>query len=144
MPPEQGASLEGGGGDVTPVPGPGGAQWLGTRPAGAGSAAAPAENSPGPILAEASPASAPVEASPTAAPVEASLAAAPAEAGPAVALAEAGPAAVPGEAADTGRSDPVAWLIALAAFAAYTIISVFRYLRLTPGSWDLGIYTQYV
>jgi len=46
--------------------------------------------------------------------------------------------------ASTGRSDPVAWLIALAAFAAYTTISVFRYLRLDPGSWDLGIYTQYV
>src|SRR5215469_191104 len=53
-------------------------------------------------------------------------------------------AAVPGKAAGTGRSDPVAWLIALAAFAAYTTISVFRYLRLAPGSWDLGIYTQYV
>jgi uncharacterized membrane protein len=58
--------------------------------------------------------------------------------------AEASRAAVPGGAADTGRSDPVAWLIALATFAAYTTISVFRYLRLDPGSWDLGIYTQYV
>jgi hypothetical protein len=38
----------------------------------------------------------------------------------------------------------VAWLIALATFAGYTTISVFRYLRLDPGSWDLGIYTQYV
>ncbi len=38
----------------------------------------------------------------------------------------------------------MAWLIALAAFAAYTTLSVFRYLRLAPGSWDLGIYTQYV
>src|SRR5207247_10239300 len=54
-----------------------------------------------------------------------------------------GPRAAPGE-ADSGRSDPVAWLIALATFAAYTTISVFRYLRLDPGSWDLGIYTQYV
>src|SRR5215831_7838756 len=109
MPPEQGAPLEAGARDVTPVPGPGGAQWVGTLPAGASSAVAPAESSPEPIPTEASPAAAPVEAS---------------------------PAAVPGEAADTGRSDPVAWLIALAAFAAYTTISVFRYLRLDPGSWD--------
>jgi uncharacterized membrane protein len=42
------------------------------------------------------------------------------------------------------RADPVAWLIALTAFAAYAVISVFRYLRLQPGSWDLGIYTEYV
>ncbi|HSS89958.1 MAG TPA: DUF2079 domain-containing protein [Streptosporangiaceae bacterium] len=42
------------------------------------------------------------------------------------------------------RPDPVAWLIALAAFAAYTTLSVAKYLRLDPGSWDLGIYTQYV
>jgi uncharacterized membrane protein len=38
----------------------------------------------------------------------------------------------------------VAWLIALAAFAAYTTLSVARYQRLDPGSWDLGIYTQYM
>ncbi len=42
------------------------------------------------------------------------------------------------------RPDPVAWLIALATFAAYTTLSVAKYLRLDPGSWDLGIYTQYV
>ena len=42
------------------------------------------------------------------------------------------------------RPDPVAWLIALATFAAYTTLLVARYLRLDPGSWDLGIYTQYV
>src|SRR5262249_49830910 len=47
-------------------------------------------------------------------------------------------------AAGTARPDPVAWLIALAAFAAYTTLSVDRYLRPNPGSWDLGIYTQYV
>lgn len=46
--------------------------------------------------------------------------------------------------AGPGRADPAAWLIALAVFAAYTTISVARYLRLDPGSWDLGIYTQYV
>jgi len=47
-------------------------------------------------------------------------------------------------AAGTARPDPVAWLIALATFAAYTTLSVAKYLRLDPGSWDLGIYTQYV
>ena len=36
------------------------------------------------------------------------------------------------------------WLIALAVFAAYTIISVYRYLRLDPASWDLGVFTEYV
>ncbi len=40
--------------------------------------------------------------------------------------------------------DWVPWLIALAVFAGYTIISVSRYLRLDPGSWDLGIFTEYV
>jgi uncharacterized membrane protein len=61
-----------------------------------------------------------------------------ASSGPAPAATGSGPAP-----AATGP-DPVAWLIALAAFAAYTTLSVFRYLRLDPGSWDLGIYTQYV
>ena len=41
-------------------------------------------------------------------------------------------------------TDPVAWLIALAAFLAYYVISAFKYLRLDPGSWDLGIFTEYV
>ena len=40
--------------------------------------------------------------------------------------------------------DRVPWLIALAVFAAYLPISVFRYLRLDPTSWDLGIFTEYV
>jgi len=40
--------------------------------------------------------------------------------------------------------DPVTWLIALAAFIAYDTISVFKYLRLDPGSWDLGIFSEYV
>jgi uncharacterized membrane protein len=44
----------------------------------------------------------------------------------------------------TTGTDPVAWLIALAAFLAYDLISVFKYLRLAPGSWDLGIFTEYV
>jgi uncharacterized membrane protein len=41
-------------------------------------------------------------------------------------------------------ADPVPWLIALAVFAAYTTISIFRYLRRDPTSWDLGIFTEYV
>ncbi|HEV2239831.1 MAG TPA: DUF2079 domain-containing protein [Streptosporangiaceae bacterium] len=40
--------------------------------------------------------------------------------------------------------DRIPWLIALAAFAAYLPISVFRYLRFDPTSWDLGIFTEYV
>jgi uncharacterized membrane protein len=42
------------------------------------------------------------------------------------------------------RADWVPWLIALAVFAAYLPISLFRYLRLDPASWDLGIFTEYV
>jgi hypothetical protein len=40
--------------------------------------------------------------------------------------------------------DPVAWLIAAVAFGAYFAISLFRLLTLTPTSWDLSIYTEYV
>jgi uncharacterized membrane protein len=40
--------------------------------------------------------------------------------------------------------DPVLWLIAGTVFAAYTVISVLRYLRRDPTSWDLGIFTEYV
>jgi uncharacterized membrane protein len=40
--------------------------------------------------------------------------------------------------------DRVTWLLAAVTFAVYTTISVFRYLRMDPGSWDLGIFTQYV
>jgi uncharacterized membrane protein len=42
------------------------------------------------------------------------------------------------------RPDWVPWLIALAVAAVYLIISLSRYLRLDPGSWDLGIFTEYV
>jgi uncharacterized membrane protein len=49
----------------------------------------------------------------------------------------------PGQAARV-RADRVPWLIALAVFAAYLPISVFRYLRFEPTSWDLGIFTEYV
>jgi uncharacterized membrane protein len=43
-----------------------------------------------------------------------------------------------------GLRDRVAWLIALAVFAAYLPISLSRYLQLDPASWDLGIFTEYV
>jgi uncharacterized membrane protein len=59
----------------------------------------------------------------------------------------AGDPQAPGAAApprQAGRADWVPWLIALAVFAAYLPISLFRYLRLDPTSWDLGIFTEYV
>jgi uncharacterized membrane protein len=40
--------------------------------------------------------------------------------------------------------DPVLWLIAGVVFGAYATISIFRYLRRDPTSWDLGIFTEYV
>jgi uncharacterized membrane protein len=40
--------------------------------------------------------------------------------------------------------DPVTWAIALAVFAAYAALSLFRLLQLNPTSWDLGIFTEYV
>jgi uncharacterized membrane protein len=40
--------------------------------------------------------------------------------------------------------DPVTWAIALAVFCAYGALSLFRLLQLSPTSWDLGIYTEYV
>jgi uncharacterized membrane protein len=40
--------------------------------------------------------------------------------------------------------DPATLLIAASVVAAYTVISVFRYLRRDPTSWDLGIFTEYV
>jgi uncharacterized membrane protein len=40
--------------------------------------------------------------------------------------------------------DPVTWTIAAAAFGAYFVISLFRLLRLSPSSYDFGIYTEYV
>ncbi len=36
------------------------------------------------------------------------------------------------------------WLIVGVVFGAYATISVFRYLRRDPTSWDLGIFTEYV
>jgi uncharacterized membrane protein len=54
-------------------------------------------------------------------------------------------AAIPAGSSGPARpADRVPWLIALAVFALYLPISVFRYLRLDPTSWDLGIFTEYV
>ena len=66
--------------------------------------------------------------------------------GPAVPRSPASPATrPPGRiASPASRADRVPWLIALAVFAAYTTISLSRYARLAPGSWDLGIFTEYV
>jgi len=57
---------------------------------------------------------------------------------------ESQPEEQPGSQEKSARPDRVPWLIALAVFAAYVPISVFRYLRLDPTSWDLGIFTEYV
>jgi uncharacterized membrane protein len=40
--------------------------------------------------------------------------------------------------------DPVAWTIATLVFCAYYAISISRLRQLSPASWDLGIYTEYV
>jgi uncharacterized membrane protein len=52
--------------------------------------------------------------------------------------------ALPGLPEQDERPDRIPWLIALAVFAVYLPISVFRYLRFDPTSWDLGIFTEYV
>ncbi|HEY6791117.1 MAG TPA: hypothetical protein VI365_27795, partial [Trebonia sp.] len=40
--------------------------------------------------------------------------------------------------------DPWTWGIAALVFGAYLVISLYRLWTLTPSSWDLGIYTEYV
>jgi uncharacterized membrane protein len=40
--------------------------------------------------------------------------------------------------------DPVIWAVAVLVFGAYFVISLFRLLQLAPGSYDLGIYVEYV
>jgi uncharacterized membrane protein len=57
---------------------------------------------------------------------------------------DAGPAGGVPPSQPPRRADWVPWLIALAVFAAYATISLSRYIRLDPGSWDLGIFTEYV
>ena len=59
----------------------------------------------------------------------------------AVAMRRGGPAApAPGSA----WRDPVTWALAAVVFGAYFVLSLFRLLRLSPASYDLGIYTEYV
>ncbi|HEY0937209.1 MAG TPA: DUF2079 domain-containing protein, partial [Trebonia sp.] len=50
------------------------------------------------------------------------------------------PAAAPGSV----WRDPATWTVAAAVFGAYFVISLFRLLQLAPGSYDFGIYTEYV
>jgi uncharacterized membrane protein len=40
--------------------------------------------------------------------------------------------------------DPVIWAVAAASFGAYFVISLYKLLQLTPSSYDLGIYTEFV
>jgi uncharacterized membrane protein len=67
------------------------------------------------------------------------------ERAPPAATSDVDPAAAVAVRPDGGAgTDPVAWLIALVTFGAYDLLSVFKDLRLAPGSWDLGIFTEYV
>ncbi len=50
------------------------------------------------------------------------------------------PSAPPGSA----WRDPVIWSVAALAFGAYFALSLFKLLQLTPSSWDLGVYTEFV
>jgi uncharacterized membrane protein len=40
--------------------------------------------------------------------------------------------------------DPVIWSVAALSFGAYFVISLYKLLQLTPSSYDLGIYTEFV
>jgi uncharacterized membrane protein len=53
-------------------------------------------------------------------------------------------AAVTGDAPPSAYRDGITWAIAGLVFGAYTVLSLFRLLTLTPSSWDLGIFTEYV
>jgi uncharacterized membrane protein len=132
MPQEQLTPPEAGAGDVTSGLRLGGGERQGTLPVGTSPAAAWLGTSPAPAAGD---------STLTMAHVEATLAMPALEAGPAPPRTADQPGiSGPG----TAQLDPVPWLIALATFVAYTTLSVARYLRLDPGSWDLGIYTQYV
>src|SRR5215470_17925713 len=133
MPQEQGTPSDVGTADVTSVPELGSGERLAALAAEASPAVALMEPSPAVALIGPSPAAAHTGPGP-AAPVETTLTTPSVEAAP-------GPpstARQPGTRAVGTRPDPVAWLIALATFAAYTTLSVARYLRLNPGSWDPG------
>src|ERR1035438_1552445 len=47
-----------------------------------------------------------------------------------------------GRAPEARRPDWGPGLIALAGFGGYSASSISRYVRLDPGSWDLGIFTE--
>ncbi len=53
-------------------------------------------------------------------------------------------ASMPGNGAPSAWRDPWTWGIASVVFGAYLVISLYRLWTLTPSSWDLGIYTEYV
>jgi uncharacterized membrane protein len=137
MPREQGTPPDVGIADVTSVPESDGGQRLATLPP----AVAPPETTFTMPSVQVSPAVALMEPSPAMALVGATLTLPSAEAAPEPPRTASQPRP---SAAGTARPDPVAWLIALATFAAYITLSVAKYVRLDPGSWDLGIYTQYV
>jgi uncharacterized membrane protein len=61
-------------------------------------------------------------------------------------LSALGPAlrSLPAPAPGSAWRDPVTWTIAALVFGAYFVISLFRLLQLAPGSYDFGIYTEYV
>ncbi len=59
----------------------------------------------------------------------------------AVGMRRGGPAA---RAAGGAWRDPVTWALAAVVFCAYFSLSLFRLLQLSPVSYDLGIYTEYV
>jgi len=141
MPREQGTPSDVGTADLTSAAGSGGGERLATLPAETSPAAVPPEAILTMPPVEVSPAMALRGPSPAVAPPETTLTLASAEAAPEppARASRAGTSAAGG-----GRPEPVAWLIAFATFAAYATLSVAKYVRLDPGSWDLGIYTQYV
>jgi uncharacterized membrane protein len=51
---------------------------------------------------------------------------------------------LPAPAHGSAWRDPVIWAVAAASFAAYFVLSLYKLLKLTPSSYDLGIYTEFV
>jgi uncharacterized membrane protein len=133
MPKDRGAPPEAGAGGAASASGPGPEGW---REAALAEDPAPLTRQPAPLTRQPAPLTRQVDVGPGD----------PGQAGPdGTHRVEAAPGdagqARPGQ---MRRGDPVPWLIALATFMAYLTISIFRYMRLDPGSWDLGIYTEYV
>jgi uncharacterized membrane protein len=59
-------------------------------------------------------------------------------------LQERGAPTVPAVRVPSVYRDPLTWAIAAVVFGGYATISLFRLLQLSPSSWDLGIFTEYV